>query len=263
VAGKRVGEVRYAKGAWNLGKFYSCCAPDSDDPRRCQAFKTRRRNLETGELGPKIQCRRWRVTGECYCETHLRKFGRGKKQKTILGTIGNNHAKARRVERLPMAYSKTLSKALIAACDRHRDTGLDLTEELILTRAAADEAVQMFDAVLLGCEAGIVPPEKQTDVKLSAAAVMKSALVDVAAMAQRAASVAESKANMLSGLALSNVLAEVIEATHAEFGDDQPDRVKALADRIKKIKMPTDKVEGTMITPDVDVTAMDATIPKS
>lgn len=161
-----------------------------------------------------------------------------------------------------MAYSKTLSKALSEAVERHRDTGLDLTEELTLTRVAAEDAVTFYDAACLSIEEGVLTGAQADLARQSAGTMMKMALSEVASMAHKAAAVAESRSNMLSGVALSNVLAQVIEAAHRVLGDEGADKAKALAAEIRKIRAPNSAAIGTTLTPDADVLAMDDTIPK-
>lgn len=241
----------------NVGKYHA--KPAKDDPRRCECRKRR-----PGPDGDK-RCQNWKKTGRKFCEHHDTMY-HGQRGQTALGPVDKtNRSRQRMVGRLPKVYSEHLSKSLAERVDGARSVGLDLGEELALVRVCALDAVMMYDAVEMASKVDArdgspLPLETQLQCRVAAGQIVRDAAAEVASMAEKAAKVAESRQNMLSGTALAAVLADVIHAAHRTFGDDQPDKVREFARAIRDIR-PLGGHTGTTITPDQDALAMDATVP--
>ena len=157
-------------------------------------------------------------------------------------------------------YAKTFRPALRQAVAEMLDgvplvDQLDGREELALLRHSASHAVGLYAAA---CEG------ESLDAKVSAAAMMREQLESVLDAIKTVASVEDVKVKVTGVLAvhLQQFVGVIIDAASQVFQDDH--RVAEFEEKIRELlsaKPAGLGLEGTVLTPDQDVTAMDGTIP--
>lgn len=226
-----------------------------DDPRRCEAYK--RNRLPNGE---RVRCKCPKSCGERFCHFHLRR----RKRRSVLGQLGSSRSAASRVLKgLPLVYSQHLSASLANKVAEARALDpYDLSEELALLKVTAVDTAQMYDAVVLATDMNAsLKAEDKLSAKCAAGAMLRGTLAEVFDATKRMAEVESQRKDMLSATSLSSVLARVVTAVHAVLGDDREEEVMAIASEIKKIKLPSQSIDGTDITPDADAIEMDASVP--
>lgn len=196
------------------------------------------------------QCPHWALRGQRRCRHH---GGRG-------GATRGVAARMFRLKRYPAVYSKYLSDKLLskmAEASGQKDA-LDLSEELKLVRVAALDAVQLYDVTQQ------LPSDDKSaqEMRLAAGLVMREALEAVGDMAKRAADIEKSRDDRVGVGQLHVIVAQIVDMAYEAFGDEHVALVRKFAEQIKTIRLPSDEVKGTMITPDQDVLAMDETVPR-
>jgi hypothetical protein len=161
---------------------------------------------------------------------------------------------------LPRSYTHALKGALAATIQTQLEESepfeaLDLTEELLLVRNSAANAVAIYSQAL---------DEGATlDVVMQAGLIMQGQLSAVADMCDKAAKVAQQR-NAIAGAftdTLARVISSVLHAAYEVWGNDHSvgEFEKLLRSKLKERKLPG--AEGTALTPDLDVTEMDDTVP--
>lgn len=204
-----------------------------NDPRRCQA-----------KCSP--PCVRWSVkasrdaTGRGYCHWHG-----GKRHK--------RHGV--RVDHLPQFFSKhltkTLEEAVADAMQEDPSEQVAIFEELALFRATVIPAVKMYDAA--------VSSNAKAETINAAAALLRDQLKDVTMIAQRAAAI--NSADKVSVHSIKFVVNQIVRIAWEVMGEEHEPLARQFEELVRdRIKVSSD-VQGTAITPDMDVTQMDATIP--
>lgn len=204
---------------------------DNQHPRQCQAMLKRHGGR---------QCRRFALVGANYCQFH---GGRNRKAR---GQVRINH--------LPFFYRKYLSPTLTAKVEEllnvAPDEQINLFEELALMRTMAGEAVQLYG---LAEEKG--SPEQRTE----AALLMRSALRDVVQTCEAASRVVASGKDKVSVHDIQFVVNQIIRVAHATLEEEDAMRFEESLRR--DVRIPGRTEQGTHLTPDNDVSMMDATIP--
>lgn len=172
---------------------------------------------------------------------------------------------------IPVAYSKylsnTLAERIMELASGSRDEQLDLSEDLALVRLTARDAAVMYDAL---CQTPVMsaegrPIEAVLQARLAAGAILREALKEVADMCERYVKVAYAPSrSQISVLNLDMILSQVVTEAYDVLGEspDMIAKVMELSQRVKAIRLPDENI-GTTITPDMDVLAMDRTIPAS
>jgi hypothetical protein len=160
-------------------------------------------------------------------------------------------------------YTKTFRPAVAERVadilkDKMSVDHLDLTEELALLRVLADDVGQQY------AKANEISDEaKREDAMVIAGIAFSSMLERVSKMAEAASRVQDAKVKIQGAFAtvMASVINVVVGAAWEVFGDDY--KVREF-DRVIRAKLEEKKVpgyDGTDLTPDMDVTSMDDTIP--
>jgi hypothetical protein len=185
-----------------------------------------------------------------------------------VGCVRRNDSADPRLSELYMTrfYYRTLKPTLAARVTSMLEESAPLemlgtAEELALIRIAANDAVKMYEDVV---ESGA-----QGQALLSAGALMSEQLKEVVRVAATTASIEETKQKIAGGFAhlVENVIVSIMRSCAEVFGDDY--RVGELEKKIREhIQVRFDRngassgVDGTLLTPDMDVLAMDETVPR-
>jgi hypothetical protein len=165
-------------------------------------------------------------------------------------------------------YRKNISAALAATIEQmtaiNPEEQLQLYDELALMRHAAGNAVGMYNKAVEAHEAETDPTKKKilAELVLQCGLVMRDHLNEVIRTAETAARINAAAKDKISLHQLHYFIEQVTRCAYVAFeGDEQ--RALTYERHLKEyIKLPRLGVEGTDLTPDMDVTAMDATIPK-
>jgi hypothetical protein len=139
---------------------------------------------------------------------------------------------------------------------------LNLYEELQLVRSVAGHAVQMYaEAVELLAAAPL-------DIRVRAMVfetgeAMKSHLRDVVDIAEKIARIENGAKDKVSIAQLHFFLDSILRCSHQVYADDE-EKALQFAELIRtQIKLPQVGITGTTLTPDLDVLAMDASVPEA
>lgn len=144
---------------------------------------------------------------------------------------------------------------------------ISVEEELALMRDGASQAVAAYaDVVEKHAEK---PDENMTQALLVTSAVMRDALKDVVAMAKDTATLHEMRQKLNGAVAavMSDVVQAIVRAAWEIFEDDHKigELEKRIREHLEMRQFPVqdgEDLRGTTLTPDMDVTAMDASIPR-
>jgi hypothetical protein len=225
---------------------------------RCKDFKRGIRDLD----GNRIRCGNWCKRGHDRCAFHLRFFCRPKAAHHLRGGTNND-----RIPTLPVAYSKYLSESLnerLKSLEQGTPVELlDMTEELKLAKTTIHDAAQFYDAALMAGDIAVDDKAKLAALQASLAAgqLMRDVIAQVGDIAEQAATVMGQAKEFYSVQNIPLMISQIITAIRDEIGDDTPEKVMRIAERIREIRMPSAGPQGTDITPDMDAQAMDATVP--
>ena len=214
-------------------------SPPEDHERRCQGKSNVR----------KARCLKWALKGSKYCKFH------GGRQK--LARIGN-------MKRVYSQYlGPTLKSRLEEMLDASHDDQVQLYEELAMSRVMAQEAIKLADIALSqaddknkngnGINKGLA-----IDIVQKSLSVVK----DFALAAQKLETDAK---NTVSLRVVDLFIAQIMKSIQSVLGDDT--RTVELIEshiaenvRIPSSRDPNVSIEGTILTPDKIVEAMDDTI---
>lgn len=163
-----------------------------------------------------------------------------------------------------MAYSKYFSKTLKDAIQEQLDTPplerLQLFEELALMRDLAGQSIALYS---IAREAAASQPgnERLIACVLGAGETMRLHLAEVVNVCEKAARLDEAAKDKISIHTLTFVVNQIVKCAYDVFGDDP--RIMILDTMLKnKVRLPSTGTAGTDLTPDLDVQAMDATVPR-
>ena len=183
----------------------------------------------------------WRKKPFDRCWKHLHHGGHG--------TIHN-------VEKnLPKFYGRHLSGALKEAVQNQlaapHSEQIELYEELALVREFAGECVALFNkSIEAGKDAG------------PAGSLMTEALKEVAAVADKIASIEAKSTDVLTVHTLNGAVSQITRIFYEVCGDDYRELAEVLEQRIRaEVQLPLAETKGTDIRPGDDVGAMNSTIP--
>jgi hypothetical protein len=173
-------------------------------------------------------------------------------------------------EHLPVAYSKylgdTLAERIKELAEQPPEEQLDLSEDLALVRITARDAAIMYDALYAQELSDVTEGTTKTrllEARLAAGQILRDALKQVADMCEQYVRVAYAPNRATVGVTNINlVVGQLMQEAHEVFGEspEMIAKVMELADRAKRIRLPNED-QMTTITPDMDVLAMDKTIP--
>lgn len=228
--------------------------PPADSSYRCQG--TIRNGANIGQ-----QCSRWAVRGGRFCPKHG-------------GCRENNGVHHRRTDRtkrlrrhhrindkaLPEVYSKYLSNKLTERLEELAGVPdeLDLTEELRLMRSVAVDAAQLYDVAINVDDA----QPGALEMRMSAGEILRDAIDGVGQTVERVIKAQKDRRETLTVQSLHVVVTQIVERMYDELGDSvDPQIIRRLADSIRDVRLPSDEIQGTALTPDQDAREMDATIP--
>lgn len=153
-----------------------------------------------------------------------------------------------------MKYGRYLSKTLKEVLEEQLnspDPLADLSEELVLMRECAGQAIQLYDVSLRS-------EEPQT--RHNAALILRDALKDVADIAMRHAAIVEKQAGKFDVQHLAYVSNAICKLAYDVFGELAPELAEEFIGKLPNIIRLPGK-EGTELTPDQDVAEMDDTVP--
>lgn len=170
---------------------------------------------------------------------------------------------------LTKVYRSVLSPALRQVIDdqlngRMPAEQLQLYEELALMRHAATQAVVLYDAAVQLVNSKDKGDAQAAATLMSATELMKAALKDVADLAKAAAQIDNMAQDKLSVQQLAVVVDQMVRVASDVFTAHgvADEVVEQFAGEVKdRVKIPMLETRGTLITPDEDVIAMDATVP--
>lgn len=186
------------------------------------------------------RCRKWRLKGSTLCRSH----GGTATRKNHLKPNGD----------IPVRYSRFLSKSLKQVLEEQLnapDPLADLSEELVLMRECAGQAVALYDTAL---------QSRDAEVKNSAAMVLRDALKDVADLAVRHSAIIEKQSGKFDVQHLAHVSNTICKLAYEVFGELAPELAEEFVHKLPNIIRLPEK-DGTKSTPDQDVSDMDDTIP--
>lgn len=207
------------------------CADDSDHPRRCQG-KSR---------ATKKRCRRWALKNKRFCAFHG----------------GRHSSRPVRIDHLPKFYSSQLSDTLAERVQEMLSGApaeqLRLYEELALVRLTAQDAVQLYD----------IAHKEGADIeaRMTAGVILREILGDVVKTCEAAAKVEATARDKVSVHNLQFILNQVVRIAYELFEPDNHELAVEFEKSIRvNVRMP-DEIQGTSVTPDMDVNEMDLSVP--
>lgn len=233
--------------------------PPPDSSYRCQATK------RDGE-----RCTQWACRGQRFCRMHR---GNSRNAKSWLhgdvrlGAFADQEALTRR---LPVTYSKYLSDSLksrLIELAGDEDDPFDLTEDMRLAQSTAVDAAMLYDVTKAASEQLVLQattPEQAIAamrMTLEAGQVMRETLDEVGSIVERAQRVREKSREVVRVEDLGLVVNQLVLVAHEVFGEERLDLVQQFAEAARRVRLPRDGTQGTNITPDRDVLAMDSTVP--
>jgi hypothetical protein len=233
--------------------------PAPPPERRCKRMRRGKRD----ENGNRVQCNNWTLRGGDLCRFHDQRSA--KRRRAKLAARGWQPISNNATSHLTVAYSKYLSESLSERMQSLSDKDLfDVSEEVKLARATVHDVAQFYDLALLAREQADTPEKELAALQacLAAGQLVRSVAEDVTEVAGKAVGAMVQAKALIGVQNIPLLVAQIVQAAHDEFGDDQPDRVKRLAERISEIRMPAEGAIGTSITPDMEAAAMDATVPR-
>jgi len=170
------------------------------------------------------------------------------------------------VAQLFVAYldriAKTFRKRFVDALAHQSENMIDITDitnELTLLRISAEDSVELLSLVTEVEEAAAaIDPKQQIQglhSRINAGDILEKRLVTVANVARTAAQIRQAQQDIKDIGTLQEVFAEVAKAARESIYDDT--QLKAFLLKLRNLKMPEDGTQGTTLTPDADVIAMD------
>lgn len=228
-------------------------ARDYDHPRRCKRIIQWR-----GE-----RCKRWALKGSDYCF----KCGQNRKNGTKPGTglIARDKMALRFYKKF---LGPTLREAMEEMLCMREDEQMSLLEELALMRNMAGEAIALYQGALqIGVKPdGTLDPTKEQARRLAitnACSLMSASLEQVRVMAKTASDISAQGKDKYSIQTLEVIVDQIVKMVDQCFGE-YDEEIKAFNILIREqLKIPKRGVDGTELTPDMDVAEMDSTIPRA
>lgn len=165
---------------------------------------------------------------------------------------------------LPQVYKRHLGPKLKDAVEQalgvDPDEQVSLYHELALMREYAGQYVAIYSAIL---EATGLDPVKRAEMIEVAGAGMKNALLDVAAICEKAGRLQEKSKERFSVHDLKFVIDKIM-MIHYKVAGNQPELVRAFADAIdQQLTLPGKGDQGTDLHPDETAAMFDSFVPSS
>lgn len=187
------------------------------------------------------RCRKYKLKGARTCEFHGGRTGQRARERV-------------RVDHLPRFWSKQLGPTLTAYVREITDSPPEdqtaLYEHLALMQHAAGPAIALYD---LACT------KDNLMLQVEASQLMKTALKDCANLAEQIVRINAAAKDKISVHHIEYVVNQIVRIIYENVGEPEG-RIVEKAIR-EKVKLPKSGVEGTSITPDMDATEMDGSIP--
>ena len=207
--------------------------PPDGHERQCQA-----KSRHTGK-----RCKRWALIGARTCQFH----GGRTAQNRVVPT-----------DHLPMFYAKVLNKTITEIVEQQLESDpaeqVGVFEELALVRVHAQQAVALYNAATEG-------DEVKSETVMAAGSLMVDVLQTVADFAKTASTISSQQAGKFSIHNLRHVINQIVRIAYDVFGEKYDVLAKEFERQVReRIRMPNE-VDGTHLTPDLDVTEMDDMIP--
>lgn len=148
--------------------------------------------------------------------------------------------------------TRTVREAVEDALAVSPQEQLQLFEELALMRTLAGESIKLYSAAK---ETGKQP------VIDTAAMIMQQQLNEVVRTCEAAARIDASAKDKVSVHTIHHFVDQIVRIAFDSFGDDP--KAKEFEHLIRtQLKLPRSGNDGTSLTPDMDVTEMDSSVPK-
>lgn len=229
-------------------------------PHRCRAIK--RNSKDPRKIGK--QCSKLAVTGHQFCKSH----GGKKREVEVLGAgRSQRHLNAElQAQELPQVYSRFLSNKLSERLQELAGVPdeLDLEQELALLRSVTVDAAQLYDLAINmpDQDASGKSISGVAEARIAAGTLLRECVGEVRDMVESIVSTQKERRETLTVPSLHIVVTQLVDLMYDELGDIAPhDKIRDLAKRMKDIRLPSQEIQGTLLTPDMDVREMDATIP--
>jgi hypothetical protein len=216
----------------------------ANHPRRCVG-RCRRTNK---------RCRNLALKGVTRCRYHQ-------------GTLQQKQIKKPRLNTLAKRY-KVLAGALadyVSECiEQPPHEQLALWEEIALTQHVAEQTIALYQKAVKNTSLAV---DKKQELVLATGALMKDALRDVADLCKRAAEIQQVTKDNISVHYIGFIVSQITRIIAAKLDDNNTHLTNAeICESIttairEQVKIPG-QVNGTAITPDMDVMEMDNTVPK-
>lgn len=227
-----------------------CSGPPTDPKWMCGA-NTRH--------GP---CKRWKLKGAERCQFHG-----GRQQQQARG--GNFKRQNSGLYAMPRFYTKFLTKSLSDALEESTGVApseqLQLYEELALVRIAAGDAVKTWAVATQALEECTDAKKKPVleNLRDMAACIMRDHLREVVSICESAARIESNAKDKVSIHQLHYFVNQIVRCAYHAF-EDNIENAQVFEEYVRKtIHLPSPGNEGTSLTPDMDVQAMDDSIPAS
>lgn len=230
---------------WTGEPYMGSPPNDSRSHMRCQRIL-----WKNGE-----RCGHWAMRGSRWCTKHGGRREAARKKSPRLY----------RIAKMPRAYSKYLTRTLSEALEEQTGVNpqeqLQLYDELALIRDSAGQAVKLYGAARQASEEDPTSLKKQEFV-FQAGAIMREQLKEVISACEAAARLENSAKDKISIHQLHFFIQQIVRAAYNVLGDDV-ETVRKIEHSIKTtIRLPSSGIEGTVVTPDMDVNAMDESVPR-
>jgi len=216
------------------------------DVNRCEAMRRGVRDPLTGE---RIRCKKWRVNGHKLCREHLlRSVGR-----TRLN-LKNGYRQKRKY--YPVAISKFLSETLqerIAELNAGSPLDkFDMSADFPVAMQTLIDAAQIYDATF---------QTNNLEARAAAGQMFREVYKEVNALGLNTVDLMAKCKAYIGVQNIPLLVNQFIDAAYEVFGDEHNELIMQWAEKIKNIRLPNENA-GTLLTPDMDVKEMDATVPK-
>lgn len=159
-----------------------------------------------------------------------------------------------RIDRLPKFYrnvlSKTLKEFVNDSLGAAPEEQLNLFEELAVFRGLACDVIKLHSKAEEG---------GNFETKAKAAELMKQALKEVVSVCESAARVSAIGKDKISVHDIQYMVNQIVRVAYATLSEEDARRFERSMKR--DVKLPIRDESGTVLTPDMDVSEMDATIP--
>ena len=198
-------------------------------------------------------CRKWKARGYKYCWWHRRYDSRPRSVADRRLTKITSRADA-----TSMFYGSVLGPKLKAVVEeltsRPAHEQLNVYEELQLIRSTGVQAVALYSAALETDNAQSV---------MTAALLMRDSLAFIIEQTAKVAAIEDRAKDKISVHTVSMIVQQMTRIMHRVCGEEHRDIAERFTELVsEEVRLPSvGDTTGTSLTPDMDVTEMDATVP--